>query len=163
MILVLFGTPRGNFERLAKAVETYALSFQEEIIVQLGTTRYVPKGVKWFRFVSHESLKAYIQRAEVVVAHGGFATLGECLELRKRIVAVPRRNDFGESVDSGLGQLEIVRQFEAEGRLVAVYDEKELPQAIERARQMKPCFTSNTLIPGLVLDFVRSVLGAPPA
>jgi UDP-N-acetylglucosamine transferase subunit ALG13 len=161
LILVIFGTG-GRFDRLAKAVEEYARTTPEEILVQLGHTQYRPKGVQCFQFLARERLLELVRRADLVITQGGFASISECLELRKKIVAVPRRNDLGESIEP-FGQHEIVRKLEGDGKLIGVYDVQDLPQAIARARALRPRVEANTFIPNRVLEFVRSVLGEPSA
>lgn len=159
MILVLFGTNPYSFDRLAKAIEDYAQLAAEEIIAQLGNTVYKPRGVECYGFVSRDKIFAFIEQAEIVITQGGFGSILDCLEHRKKVVAVPRKKDLGECKDVGLGQMEIVRKLEKEGRLIAVYDTKNLPMAIEKARLLRPDFEPNTKIPQLVLDFVKSVTG----
>lgn len=157
MILVLFGTNRFPFERLARAVEGLAAQGPEEIVVQLGYTDYCPRGTRCFHFLPREELRSLVRRADIVIAHGGFATLGDCLELGKRIVAVPRKNELGENADSGRGQEEIVRRLEQDGRLVGVFDMEELPAAVEKARRLNLGRERDSDIPRLVLEFVQTV------
>ena len=162
MILVLFGTNRYPFDRLAKAVENLAENSPEEVIVQLGYTFYHPHHVKSFDFLPRQDLLSLISRADVVITHGGFATISDCLGLQKKIIAFPRRNDGVECYDSGSGQEEIVRQLEKEGKLVGVYDERDLPGALEKARLLNTCKASGTEIPNLILDFVKAIFGEAP-
>jgi UDP-N-acetylglucosamine transferase subunit ALG13 len=157
VILVLLGTCAHGFERLAKAVEDFARQAREDVSIQLGWTSYRPAGVRSFDFVPHNELLSMIGKADLIIAHGGFATLGECLDFKKRIVAVPRKKEYGETLDSGLGQEEIVRQLEKEGKVIGVYDIRELPEAIERARVFQPPGGPHSHIPELVRRFARSV------
>ena len=157
MILVLLGTCAHGFERLAKAVEDFARQSREDVLIQMGCTSGRLAGVRSFDFVPHDELLSMIEKADLIIAHGGFATLGECLDFRKRIVAVPRKKEYGETLDSGLGQEEIVRQLEKEGKVIGVYDIRELPEAIERARVFQPPGGPHSHIPELVRRFVRSV------
>jgi len=158
LILVLFGTNPYNFDRLAKAIEMYAQISGEEIVAQLGNTTYYPEGVKCFDFLPREELLSLIEQAEVVITQGGFGSILDCLERRKRIVAVPRKMELGECKDI-LGQEELVRELEKEGKLVGVYDVKDLPKMIEKARELQPKFELNTKIPNLVLVFIKTIIG----
>lgn len=159
MILVLFGTNPYNFDRLAKAIEMYAQISKEEIVAQLGNTTYHPKGIKYFDFLPRDELLHLIDQAEIVITQGGFGSILDCLERRKRTVAVPRKRDLKECKDDGLAQEEIVRKLEEEGRLVGVYEIKDFPAAIEKVRMLQPKFEPNTEIPNLILDFVKSIIG----
>lgn len=161
MILVLFGTNRYPFGRLVRAVEDLAAGIPDEIVAQTGFTDARPRGIRCIPFLPREDLLALIGRADVVIAHGGFATLGDCLRLGKKIVAVPRRNDLGENGDPGLGQEEVVRRFEKEGLLVGCYDTGRLAEAWEKARAMQPGQRFSSEIPRLVLEYVWGVWGHP--
>jgi beta-1,4-N-acetylglucosaminyltransferase len=157
VILVLFGTNRFPFERLARGVEGLAARGPEDIVVQLGYTDYRPRGTRCFHFLPRAELLSLIRRADIVIAHGGFATLSDCLELGKKIIAVPRKNELGENKDSGRGQEEIVRRLEEGGKLVGVFDVVELPSALGRARRLNPGRDPVSDIPRLVLEFVTAV------
>jgi len=159
MILVLFGTNRFPFERLAREIENLAARSSEEIIVQLGYTDYCPQRARCFHFLPRSELHSLIRRADIVIVHGGFATISDCLQLGKKIVAVPRKNELGENKDSGRGQEEIVRRLDEEGRLVGVFDVGELPAALEKARGLSPRPQRVSDIPRLVLEFVQTVYG----
>jgi UDP-N-acetylglucosamine transferase subunit ALG13 len=158
LIIVLFGTNPYSFDRLAKAVEEYAQTFGEEIVAQLGNTIYHPKGVKCYSFLSHEELLSLIDKAEIVITQGGFGSIMDCLEHRKRIVAVPRRKELRECKDV-FGQEELIRELEEEGKIIGLYDTTDLAVAIEKARTLQPKFDPNTKIPNLILNFVKSVMG----
>lgn len=159
MILVLFGTNPYSFDRLAKAIEKYAQVSGKEMVAQLGNTTYRPKGITCFNFIQHNELIALINKAELIITQGGFGSILDCLERKKRIVVVPRKRDFGECQDDGLGQEELTRALDKARKIVGVYYVENLPKAIEKARLLRPDFEPNTKIPQLVLDFVKSVTG----
>jgi UDP-N-acetylglucosamine transferase subunit ALG13 len=145
---------------LAKAIEEYAMTTGEEIIVQLGHTKYHPKGVKCFKFISPDKLEELIEKADIIITQGGFGSILTCLEKGKKVIAIPRRKDLNECRDDGLGQEEIVRQLEQEGKILALYDTRELSMAIEKARQFNfKVMEKRSRIPELILDFVQKVLG----
>lgn len=160
MIFVIFGTSPCPFERLARAVESLAVKREEEIVVQLGATATRPRGVSCLGFLSRPDLVATAAKADYIICHGGFATLADCLRLEKRIVAVPRRREYGETLDPGDGQMEIVRQLEEDGRLVGVDESLDLDAALVRASRILPRHEPNSRLPGLVRDFVCRVLNA---
>jgi UDP-N-acetylglucosamine transferase subunit ALG13 len=158
LILVLFGTSPYGFDKLAKAVEDFAVSSGEEMVAQSGNTNYCPKNVRCFDFMPREKLISLIDESELVITQGGFGSIMDCLDRRKKVVAVPRTMEAGECRHGGLGQEELVRQLEKEGKVVGVYDVKNLPDAIKRARMLQPRFEANTVIPKLVFDFVKTVI-----
>jgi UDP-N-acetylglucosamine transferase subunit ALG13 len=50
-------------------------------------------------FLSHEDMVANIERAELIVTHGGPGTIFHCWRCRKRPVVVPRLRALHEAVD----------------------------------------------------------------
>ena len=158
MILVLFGTSSHDFSRLAKAEECYARNCDEEIIAQIGNMKYCPKGIKCFDFLPRKELLDLIRQAEIIITQGGFGSIMDCLDFDKKVVAVPRQQLLGECQHGGLGQAELVRQLDEQGRLVGVFDTGDLPLAIERARRLKTIEKSEPQIPHLVNEFVKSVI-----
>jgi len=130
MIFASFGNPPYDFSRLAAALDEIAASLDEEILVQYGHTKFPFKHVTARDFLSGDEMMRHISEASVVVAQGGWGTISECLKMGKRVVAVPRI----KGVEHSHSQAEVVRALEAEGCLLAVYDVKELGEAVFKAR-----------------------------
>jgi len=84
MIFVTVGTT--GFDELVKQIDTLAAEIKEDIIIQIGPGAYLPRNCKYFRYES--SLSAYYDRADIVISHGGLATVSEVLRMNKRLVAV---------------------------------------------------------------------------
>ena len=112
MVLVLLGTNPYDFRRLIEAIDTYAESSEDRVEVQLGNSTTLPKHATYFRFMSHSEIERKIRDARIVVTHGGYGSIYECLKLKKKVIAVPRLKEEGEALDSGLGQTELVRYLE---------------------------------------------------
>lgn len=137
MILVTVGTPTYDFSRLVRAVDDLVVSkkIKERVIVQLGYTKYVPKNCEWFRFAKPERIEQLCEKCRIYISHGGIGSLMMPFEHKKPVVAVPRLKYFGEHVDNH--QLQIVKELERQGRIIAVYDINELGNAIKKAGSMK--------------------------
>ena len=45
---------------------------------------------KAFRFCTKEQMKGYISEADILILQGGWGAISEAMELRKRIVVIPR-------------------------------------------------------------------------
>lgn len=159
MILVLFGTNPYSFDRLAIAIEKYARETKEEIIVQLGNTKYLPKGVKCFRFLPRKKILQLLERADIIITQGGFGSIVDALSLRKPTIVVPRKRELNECKDDGLGQEEVTKELEKMGLIIAVYNIEDLPYAIEKAKKFKPKFDiMKSEIPKIILNFVKKNL-----
>ena len=134
MIFVMVGTHSMGFERLVKAMDEIAR--REEVIIQIGNTDYKPRNAEYFTFAGIKEIRDYIKKAEVVVTQGGIGSVSDSLRYGKPTVVVPRLEKYGEHTNDH--QLDLTRELEEEGRIIAVYDIKVLPEAIEKARTMKP-------------------------
>ena len=159
MILVLLGTNPYSFKRLVRAVDILARDKQENIFIQLGNTNYSPSYCKYKRFLEKEKLLDLIKKAELIITHGGFGSILDCLKEGKRVVAVPRCPEFKESVDR---QVELVKQLESEGRLIGVYDIQKLPEAIKIAKATSFSTESPNNISGLIIDFIERTTKCMP-
>ncbi len=127
LILVIVGLMYG-FEQLVKKMDEIAGTIDEEVVMQIGNTSYEPKNAEYFRFVSEEEIDRLYNNARVVVCHAGVGSILTALAHNKPTIVVPRKKKFGEHVDDH--QLEIARELEKEGRIIAVYDVWKLESAL---------------------------------
>jgi UDP-N-acetylglucosamine transferase subunit ALG13 len=155
VIVVLLGTNPYSFERLARGMDELAERHGWEVFVQLGHTSYEPTHCKWVRFVDHERLLGLMAQADVVVTQGGFGSLRDGLALGRKVVAVPRQPQLGESVDD---QGDLVRALESAGRVLAVYDIRDLERAIEQAAHFAPKPSEPSRIPQIIGAYLSAGL-----
>jgi UDP-N-acetylglucosamine transferase subunit ALG13 len=88
VILVTVGSSL-PFDDLVEAVDRYVAQgvIRDSVTCQIGHGRYVPRHCEHFRFVPN--LDEWIQRAAVVIGHGGTGTVAGMLAQGKPFVAVP--------------------------------------------------------------------------
>jgi UDP-N-acetylglucosamine transferase subunit ALG13/organic radical activating enzyme len=141
MILVLLGTNPYDFRRLIEAVDVYAGLSEERVEVQLGHSTTIPKHAIHFRFLPSNEIEQKIRDARIVITQGGYGSIYECLKLKKRVIAVPRLKEEGEAQDSGLGQTELVRHLETQGRILALYTVADLTEKLKEAESFEPNLT----------------------
>lgn len=136
MIFVTIGMHPEGFERLIKKMDEIAGKINEEVVMQIGATKYTPQNAKHFDFTTEQEIKELCQKARVVVTHGAM-TIVDALEEGTPVIAVPRLKKYGEVIDDH--QLYLVQELEKEGKVTAVYDVEELEEALERvgARPVK--------------------------
>ena len=137
MIFVTVGTHEQQFDRLARAVDELRANetIDEPVYIQTGYCTYAPIHCEYSKFVPFKQMKEYMIQADVVITHGGPSSFIEAMAVGKVPVVVPRRGGLGEHVNDH--QADFVRIVaERQGGLVPVYDTAELPQAIERAREL---------------------------
>ncbi len=133
MILVVFGNVPIPFNRLAEKIDEIAEKSNKEFIVQYGYTRYPFTNVKAFKFVSSTEMSEFINNASIIITHGGYGTISECLKQSKSVIAVPRKKG-----EHNHPQEELVRPLENEGYIIGVYDINDLENKILHARTFVP-------------------------
>lgn len=133
MILVTVGTHTQPFDRLIIAADKYASTTNEEIIIQKGCSKYECKYAKSFDFCKKEEMTQLIEHSNIIIMQGGWGAMCEAIDKGKRIIAVPRI----EGLEHIHNQEQVVRKLESLGCLIGVYDIKELPEAIEKAKKYK--------------------------
>lgn len=130
MIFASLGTMDMPFVRMAKAVDEWAATAAEEVIVQTGHTEYGYRHARSFRFCTKDEMQEYIRNADILILQGGWGAISEAMEQGKRIVAMPR-HDVTEHIHD---QFQLIRKLDSMGCVIGVFDEKDLPAAVEKAR-----------------------------
>ncbi|NTW96716.1 MAG: exopolysaccharide biosynthesis protein [Erysipelotrichaceae bacterium] len=156
MILVLLGTQKHQFTRLLDALETDLVSGQikETVLVQNGHTDFESTHMELIGFVEENSLDALIQKADLVICHGGAGSIFKCLEYGKKVIAVARRAQTSEHFNDH--QIEIVQRLSDLGYILAANETLSLAQTIQQAALFDPKpFVSNTQnIVGKIRSFI---------
>ena len=118
MIFVALGTQATGFNRCLKMLDELVEHFQikEEIIVQIGNSKYQSKNFKTIPFVSEEDFKQYIYDASVVISHAGSGALFNAIKKHKKLIAVARLKEYHEMVDDH--QTELTRKLSEEGYII---------------------------------------------
>ncbi len=133
MIFVTVGTDNHDFSRLVEAADRLAADV--EIIVQTGSTKYIPKNAEWFSFAERKRIESLYKNAEAVVTHAGAGSIINCIKYGKVPVVVPRLKELNEHADNH--QLAMAKSLEKKRVVVAVYDISALWEKIKLARRMK--------------------------
>lgn len=131
MIFVSLGTMDMPFYRMAKAVDEWAATTDEKIVVQTGYTDYEYKNIKnIFRFCTKDEMQKYIDDADILILQGGWGAISEAMEKKKRIVVIPRYDKTEHIHD----QFQLIRKLDSLGCVIGVFDEKDLAEKIEEAK-----------------------------
>ena len=130
MIFASLGTMDMPFYRMAKAVDEFAASCGEEVIVQTGYTDYAYQHAKAFKFCTKDEMQQYIAQADLLILQGGWGAISEAMEQHKRIVVMPRYDKTEHIHD----QFQLIRKLDSLGCVIGVFDEKDLPSAVEKAK-----------------------------
>lgn len=85
------------FDRLIRGLDSWAECNPEvEVFAQIGSTHYEPHHMHWARMISASCFRDNIGQCDTIVAHAGMGTIISGVEYGKRIVIMPRREEFGE-------------------------------------------------------------------
>jgi beta-1,4-N-acetylglucosaminyltransferase len=120
--------PEG-FERLIRKMDEIAGRIKEEVVMQIGGTKYTPQNAKHFDFTTEQEIKELCRKARVVITHGAMSIV-DALEQGTPVVAIPRLQKYGEVIDDH--QLYLVQELERAGKVTAVYDVEELEEAVNK-------------------------------
>jgi UDP-N-acetylglucosamine transferase subunit ALG13 len=120
--------PQG-FERVIRKMDEIAGRIGEEVIMQIGGTKYIPQNAKHFDFATGEEIKELCHKARVVVTHGAMSIL-DALEQGTPVIAVPRLKKYHEVINDH--QLYLDQDLEKAGKVTAVYEVGKLEEALEK-------------------------------
>lgn len=125
MIFVSLGTMDMPFERMAYAVDKFAASCDEEVIVQTGWTDYKYQHVhKVFKMCTKEDMAHYQQVASVLIMQGGWGSICESMERGKRMVIIPRYDQTEHIHD----QFQLIKKLDALEIVIGVFPAEYNPQ-----------------------------------
>jgi len=110
-------------------MDQIAGKIDEEVIIQIGISKYQPKNAKFFNYIEKDKdFLQYLKAARLVITHGGAGTILDLLKINKPIIIVPRLRDYNEHSDNQ--QLELATQLRKTGRAPCVLDVNKLEQMI---------------------------------
>ena len=138
MILVMLGTQNNSFHRLLEEIDDLINKgiINDEVVVQAGYTKYKSKNMKIFSLIPVEELEELIEKADLIITHGGVGSIISSLKKGKKVIAVPRLHEYQEHVNNH--QKEIVETFDKKGYIIGIQDVKELNEAIEKSKDFVP-------------------------
>jgi UDP-N-acetylglucosamine transferase subunit ALG13 len=116
-VVVTVGTDHHPFDRLIGWINDCLARYPErstEFFVQSGTASVTP-ACPWSRFLRTDQLGALLDGAEVIVCHGGPASIASAWSRGQVPIVVPRLRRLGEHVDDH--QLDFCVQVAEVGRI----------------------------------------------
>ncbi len=126
MIFVTVGTHEQQFNRLIAYVDK--LNLPEEVVIQKGYSDYEPENCKCAKLLPYSKMTEYVERARLVITHGGPSSIMMPLQIGKIPIVVPRQKKFNEHVNDH--QLEFVQKISESGNIIPVYDIDDLKDVI---------------------------------
>lgn len=146
MIFVTVGTHEQQFNRLVECLDKYASEHTEEVIIQTGFSTYEPKHCKWSKLYPYKTMLELVDKARIVITHGGPSSFIMPLQIGKIPIVVPREYEYDEHVNNH--QVNFCRQVaEKMGTIIEIEDMDELVLVLENydeeIKQMKKRSMSN--------------------
>lgn len=127
-VFVTVGTHEDPFDRLVAEADRLAGSLGIPVKVQSGYSRHVCQHAEATAMMPFLALQAAMAEADIVVTHGGPASIMQAFAHGKVPVVVPRQSKFGEHVDDH--QVRFSRRLA--DRVVVVEDIAALEEIIRR-------------------------------
>jgi UDP-N-acetylglucosamine transferase subunit ALG13 len=129
-VLVLVGTDFHRFDRLVGWIDRWAADRGADVLVQHGTSR-PPEVATGQPYLDWDKVQSEIAQTDVVVSHGGPATISEARKAGHRPIVVPRDPARDEHVDDH--QQLFCRRLGARGLVTVAEDETALRAALDAA------------------------------
>ena len=137
MIFVSVGTYKTGFDRLIKEVDRLAnKKILKNVMAQVGRTKYAPQFIRYRRFFSQNEMNELMKKSRFMIIPGGTGTISNGLKCGKKIIAVPRLERYDEAINDH--QTEITKFLEKQGKILAVYDIKDLENAVKKISKFHP-------------------------
>lgn len=145
------------FDRLVSSVAKMKAEgvIPEDVIVQTGVGGLTPAGLEAHETLDFGRVQEILERASIVVCHGGTGSLITALRQGCHIIAMPRLADLGEHYDDH--QSEITQAFADRGLIMVAKTEDELRAALAQA-QDRPRVLATT-DPQDLISYLERVLG----
>ena len=145
MIFVTVGTQDWSFKRLIEAVEKAVIDkkITDEVIVQAGNTKYESEHVKILNYIPFEEFTSFMDKADIIITHGGVGSILNAVKLGKKVIAVPRLAKYNEHVNDH--QLQVIKKMTDDGYILSTEDETLIVDKIKEIANFEPkVYTSNT-------------------
>ena len=157
MILVMLGTQNNSFHRLLEEIDNLIKKgiISDEVIVQAGYTKYESNNMKIFSLISQEELEELIEKANLIITHGGVGSIITSLKKGKKVIAVPRLHEYQEHVNNH--QKEIIETFDKKGYIIGIQNVNQLEEAIEKSKNFVPekYLSNNKKMLNIIEDFIN--------
>lgn len=101
MIFVTVGTHEQPFNRLVQCIDELKGNgiIEEDVVIQTGFSTYEPKFCSWSKLFPYQEMVKYVDKARIVITHGGPSSFIMPLQIGKTPIVVPRQKQFGEHVN----------------------------------------------------------------
>lgn len=146
-VFITLGSQKIQFNRLLKAVDELCergTLDAEDVFAQIGYSDYIPQKYNYKTFLDRDEFSNEMEKADIVITHGGTGAIIGAVKRGKKVIAVPRLAKYGEHVDDH--QLQLIKQFDDLNLICPCRDTSKLEAALDTVQRTKyNSYKSNTL------------------
>lgn len=145
MIFVTVGTQDKAFTRLIRAVEKAVETgkIKDEVMVQAGATEYKSDIINVLNYVPFNEFNNLLNKADIIITHGGVGSILNAIRLGKKVIAVPRLKKYDEHINDH--QLQVIEKMTKDGYILSTENENKISDKIKEIENFVPkVYTSNT-------------------
>ena len=145
MIFITLGSQKFQFNRLLKAVDQQVADgkITTPIFAQIGASDYIPVNYPFKNYVDRDEYSKRMEQADIIITHGGTGAIISALKKGKKVIAVPRLNEYGEHVDNH--QIQLINEFTEMNLIHGCMDCDDLWKAIDEVMDREfRSYKSNT-------------------
>ena len=138
MIFVTLGTQDKPFKRLLIELQRCIDKgiIKDTVIVQAGITKFKSDDMIIHDFLDMDVFDEYMDKADLIICHGGVGSILGGVNRKKKVIAVPRLKRYKEHVNDH--QLQIVENFIKKDYIIGVRDLSELENALKKSKTFEP-------------------------
>lgn len=127
MIFITYGTQPHDFRYLSTLVNR--IDSKHEVVVQLGESKNIITRENTEVYDYTDDFNKYVNDCDILITHGGVGSIMTGLKDHKKVIVVPRLEEFAEHVDSH--QLEVANKLEKNGHVYKFPRGGDINKAIE--------------------------------
>lgn len=132
MIFVTVGTHEQPFNRLVEYIDIMKRDgmIDEEVVIQTGYSTYEPQYCTWKKLYPYQQMVKFVDKARIVITHGGPSSFIMPLQVGKTPIVVPRQKKYDEHVNDHQVEFaqEVARRM---GTIISVVDVDKLGEVIK--------------------------------
>ena len=111
-------------------------NIKEEVVVQKGYTKFESENMTLYTQLPLDKLQQLIEKADLVITHGGVGSIISSIQKGKKVIAIPRLKKYGEHVNDH--QNDIIKSFNDSGYIIGLSCVEELGEALQKVNDFKP-------------------------
>jgi len=127
LIFVTVGTHEQQFNRLIEEIDRLKGNgiIKDEVIMQTGYCTYEPKYCEWSELLPYDQMLENVDKADIVITHGGPSSFIMSLQIGKIPIVVPRQkkyDEFSTAVKQRYGNIIVVKNIKNLEKAILRYD-----------------------------------------